>query len=182
MNGSGLRSRTCRAFYLCACTTAGLRPSMGCRRTRTRSRTTVWGSVLVAGLLLLFAWGWLLMGPLKLVGLSLLLLSGLFSVMIVRAPLWPGLLMPLVPTIGYDGPALDGLASTWDRRNGRAEPIPDERPDAIRVSPNSIVRAAESSATPPSPQQHRRPRCLGIPRKERPLAPGRSPYPLSTDP
>jgi hypothetical protein len=71
------------------------------------------GSVLVAGFLFFLAWGWLVMGRLAFAGLGLMLLSGLFTAAIVRAPLWPGLLMPLAPTIG----AFTILRSmVWHRR------------------------------------------------------------------
>ena len=76
---------------------------------------SVFGSLLVALLLLALGWGWLLMGRLALVGLGLLMLSGLFTVLIVRTVLWPALLMPLVPTIG----AFTVLRSTVWHRTGR---------------------------------------------------------------
>lgn len=58
------------------------------------------GSILLALLMFAFGWLWLAAGPLLPWALGLFVLSGLEVALIARSPLWPMLLMPLIPTLG----------------------------------------------------------------------------------
>jgi glycosyltransferase involved in cell wall biosynthesis len=58
------------------------------------------GTLLVAAFFLLLGWGWAFCGHLWWLALGLFMLGGLSVVILVRTAKWPGLLMPLIPTIG----------------------------------------------------------------------------------
>lgn len=55
------------------------------------------GTLALAALMLFLGWGWAFGGP---VAAALFWLSGIFVALTCRAPLWPALVAPLVPTIG----------------------------------------------------------------------------------
>lgn len=55
------------------------------------------GTLALAALMLFLGWGWILGGPWA---AALFWASGLFVVLVCRAPFWPILFAPLVPTIG----------------------------------------------------------------------------------
>jgi hypothetical protein len=55
------------------------------------------GTLALAALMLFLGWGWILGGPWA---ATLFWASGLFVVLVCRAPFWPILFAPLVPTIG----------------------------------------------------------------------------------
>ncbi len=69
----------------------------GMSKNSYEATNTDWGTIGIALFFLLVAWGWAFAGPWA---LGLFVLNGSAVGLICRAPLWPVLLMPLVPTIG----------------------------------------------------------------------------------